>query len=136
MITNRIKDMGSTARELILSVVLAGALFQGAGMWFVKEKWYFTAGLWIGVLISVMMAVHMEYSIQNAVELPEEDAPGYFRKMYALRTGIVLVLFGCTVLLDLGNVVSLFLGLFALKIGAYLQPILHRLLVKIRKKGR
>ena len=136
MITDKIKGMGDTARELILSVVLTGALFQAAGMWFAKEKWYFTTGLWIGVLISVFMAAHMEHSIRNAVELSEEDAPGYFRRMYAIRTGIVLMLFGCTVLMELGNVVSLFFGLFSLKIGAYLQPVLHRLLVKIRKKGR
>lgn len=136
MIREKIRGLNDTARELTAGVLLSGLVMQAVGMWLTEDKLYFTAGLWTGVLLSAFMALHMNRSIQNAVSLSEEDAPGYYRKMYALRAGVVLLIFGCAVLLQFGNVISLFLGLFSLKIGAYLQPVLHKLLVKMRKKGR
>lgn len=136
MIREKIRTLNDTVRELTAGVFLTGMVIQAVGMWFVEDKLYFTAGLWIGVALAVFMALHMNRSIENAVMLSEEDAPAYCRKMYAVRTGVVLLIFGCAAFFRPGNVVALFLGLFSLKFGAYLQPVLHRLLVKMRKKGR
>lgn len=133
MITKKLKNMNETLSGMLMGIVLSGTVFQAAFVWFAENKLYFSAGLWIGVLISVFMAIHMNYSIQNAVELNEEDAPGYYRKLYAIRMGVVLAVFGAAVLLRLGSPAALFLGLFTLKIGAYLQPVLHKLFFKRRK---
>ena len=130
------KGLGETASELIAGMMLWGLLSQGVGMWFFADKGYYTAGLWIGVAISLVLTLHINHCIRRAVELSKEQAARYYQKMYTIRTGIFLVLFIGAMALRLGNAVALLLGLLSIKIGAYLQPILHRLRVKLRKKGR
>lgn len=132
----RIKSMSSVLKELILGILLCGLIFQISLVWLADSKLLYTTGLWIGVGISAFMAIHMNHSIENALDMPEEDAAGYSRKMYALRTAVVLVLFGAACYFRLGNVVAIFLGLFTLKFGAYLQPILHKMMQKVKEKGR
>lgn len=130
------RGLGETAGELMAGIALWGLLSQAVGMWFFADKGYYTAGLWIGIAISLVLTLHMNHCIRRAVELPKEQAARYYQKMYTIRTGMFLVLFIGAMALRLGNGVALLLGLLSVKIGAYLQPILHKLRVKLRKKGR
>lgn len=130
------RGLGETAGELMAGIALWGLLSQAVGMWFFADKGYYTAGLWIGIAISLVLTLHMNHCIRRAVELPQEQAARYYQKMYTIRTGLFLVLFIGAMALRLGNGAALLLGLLSVKIGAYLQPILHRLRVKLRKKGR
>ncbi len=82
------------------------------------------------------MAVHMNYSIEQSLEMQEEDAQGYMRKMVVLRMGVMILAMAAICFLHLGSVAALFLGVLSLKFGAYLQPVLHRLNQKLCKKGR
>lgn len=131
------KDKGSneTAAELIVGIGICGIVFQASGMWFFADKLYFTVGLWIGVLICVALALHMNYSIRAALEMPKEHAAAYYRRMYSIRTVIFIVLFIGTIALGIGSAAALFLGLLSMKFGAYLQPVLHRLRKKRKRKG-
>ena len=52
-----------------------------------------------------------------------------------MRYAVVVVVFSITMYFDLGNLVTLFLGVMGLKISAYLQPFLHKVLNKVTRKG-
>ncbi len=136
MIRDFIGRMETTAKELMMGVLIFGAAIWLVCIWFVPDKGSFTRGLLIGVAGSLLLALHMSYSIEQSLERPEKNARGYMQRMSFLRMGMVLILFGITYLLQAGSVIAIFAGLFTLKFGAYFQPVLHRLLRKVRhKKG-
>lgn len=132
-----IKRINLVSKELIIGILICGVVFQLAFMWLSDSKLLFTSGLWIGITISVCVAFHMNWSIENALEMDEKSAVSHMRKTFLLRIIVIAGLFFGTYLLNLGDVVAVFLGLFGLKIGAYLQPLLHRVFQKINsnKKG-
>lgn len=85
-------------------------------------------GFLSGGALGSFMAVHMAYSINTAVDLGEQGALNHTRKMYVIRTVIVLA---CAVLLYYTgrvNILAVFAGLFGLKPAAYLQPVFYRLM--------
>jgi hypothetical protein len=128
-------EINETLRELILGILIFGFLFWILPIWFVEEKGSYTLGLLIGVAGAVFQALHMNYSIGRSLELLEKDATGYMQKMAAIRMGATVLLFGLVCLLGLGYPLATFAGLFSLKLGAYFQPILHRLMEKKERKG-
>lgn len=136
MIRDSIKNMETTLKELLLGILIFGAAIWLVLIWFVSDKGGFTLGLAIGMALSAVLAIHMNYSIGQSLELAEKDAQSYMQKMSVLRMGMVLILFGAAYLLRLGNPLAIFAGLFTLKFGAYFQPLLHRLIHKKEVEGR
>lgn len=130
MIRDSIRRMGTTIKELILGILLFGAVIWLILIWFVSDKGSFTLGLLLGTALSAGLALHMNYSIGQSLELAEKDAQSYMQRMAVLRMGMVLILFGAAYLLRIGNPIGIFAGLFTLKFGAYFQPLLHRLIHK------
>ena len=52
-----------------------------------------------------------------------------------LRYAAVVAVFMVTLYFGLGNLVTLFIGVMGLKISAYLQPALHKMMRKVTGKG-
>ena len=127
-------DSRQTLMELILGTVLWGIVICLVGIWFASDRvvWLFSMGA--GVSGAVAMAAHMYRSIEYAMEMPGDSAGKYLRKQSLLRMGGAMVLALGAYYLK-GNVVAIFLGLLASKPGAYVQPLLHRVLGNL-KKGR
>ena len=121
------KRMSPVLKELIAGILICGILFQFGFMWLAEDKLGYSTGLWIGVVCSVLKAVHMEHSIRNALERNEKGAANYTRMMYGLRMVLSVLLIGVTWYFQLGNIVALFLGMMTLKAGAFLQMPIHRL---------
>ncbi|MDY4515716.1 MAG: ATP synthase subunit I [Lachnospiraceae bacterium] len=132
MIKDFLRRMNRTAKELICGILIFGAVIWLIFIWLASDKWSFTLGLALGVAAAMLLAVHMNYSIEQSLELTEKDAAGYMRRMVLLRTGMVVLLFAVVCLLRFGNPLAVFAGLFTLKLGAYFQPVLHRLIEKKR----
>ena len=134
MIKSWINNLNMTIKTMLIGILGFGLLFQIVFVWLASDKLAFTAGLWIGVGISVFMALHMNMSVENAIERDGEAAAGYMRRMYVIRTVLVIALFFAVYFLRLGNVAAVFMGLFTLKFGAYLSTPLRRYIEK-RKTG-
>lgn len=109
---------------LLVMVLLVQECING---WELKHTRVLLGFLFGGALGS-FMAVHMAHSINTAVDLGEQGALNHTRKMYVIRTAVVLA---CAVLLYYTgwvNILAVFAGLFGLKPAAYFQPVLHRCL--------
>lgn len=122
----KMKRMSAVLKELILGILICGVFFQFTLIWLAHDKIQYTTGLWIGIVCSVLKAIHIEYSIRNALDRNEKGARNYARMMYGLRMVLSMILIGATWYFKLGNILALFLGMFALKIGAFLQIPIHR----------
>ena len=134
MIRNWINNMNMTIKTMLIGILSFGVFFQAVFVWLASDKLSFTTGLWIGVGISVFMALHMNMSVENAVERDGEAASGYMRRMYVIRTVLVIALFFAVYFLKLGNVAAVFLGLFSLKLGTYLSVPLKKYIEKRKEK--
>lgn len=113
---------------LVLGIIIYGVLLQVIGMWLVDDRLRYTTGLWIGIGCALFMAVHMAMSIEDAVSIGTED--GAKKKTIAsamTRYLVVLVVLVATFYFHLGMILPAFMGVFGLKISAYLQPLFYRL---------
>ncbi len=117
---------------LIVGIVLYGVIVQFAGVWFVKDVWAYSIGLWYGIAIAIGMAIHMAIVIYDAVTFDgEHHAKTRVAAKSVLRYVVVAILFGILVVFHLGNLFTAFIGIMSLKISAYLWPLLTKAVNKI-----
>ena len=116
---------------LLAGIVIFGLLVQLTGVWFVEDKIGYSIGLWYGVAIGIGMAINLATVIYDAVTF---DGEGNANKRVAaksmLRYIVVAILFGILGYFEFGNSFTAFLGVMGLKISAYMQPLLNKLVNK------
>lgn len=115
-----------TLLELMTGNLLFGLLCQIVIIVIGKRIGYYSLGLWIGTLAACGLAAHMNHTIAKAL-LSGEDAPKVNKQGSLLRYAMVLILLGILMCFDFANPLTAFLGIMGLKIGAYMQPLVHRI---------
>ncbi len=120
---------------LLFGILLYGAIIQLTGVWFVQDKLRYSSGLWIGIATAMALAYHIARVIAETVDFPDaEKARARIIAKGILRYAGVVAVFTVTMYYDLGNLVTLFLGVMGLKISAYSQPALNKVMRKITQK--
>lgn len=131
-----LRRVNSALPGLILGIVLFGIVVQFTGVWFVEDKLRYSSGLWIGIALASGMAIHMAVVLNDAADLAAENAA---RRKVAFQSTFrylaVVIVFFLTACLRLGNLVTLFIGVMGLKVGAYLQPLTHKAVLKLTGRG-
>ncbi|MGN0347302.1 MAG: hypothetical protein ACI4DU_08450 [Lachnospiraceae bacterium] len=120
-----------TLLELMTGNLIFGLLCQIVIILIGKKVGYYSLGLWIGSIAACGLAVHMNHTIAKAILSGEEDAPKVNKQGSLLRYAMVLILLGVLMCFDFANPLTAFLGIMGLKIGAYMQPLVHRITKKI-----
>ena len=118
---------------LLAGIVLYGVVIQFTGMWFVDDKQQYTIGLWIGILLAMGMAVNMAVVILDAVDVMASTGTAVRTGFWSvLRSVVVIGAFVGVWYFEVGNLLVMFLGVMGLKVSAYLQPLLHRFILRLR----
>lgn len=118
-----------TLKEMILGIIFWGVVLGVLAGWFLSSETPFFLSLAAGVFMAAGMAVHMYVVIEQALDMPAQDAAKSMRRGSALRMAAVILLVLAVWRLH-GSVPGVFFGIFTLKLGAYTQPLIH----KIRRK--
>ena len=113
-------------KSLISGILLCGILFQSL-CGFLMQRSFFHWGCG-----SEFRDRHIRYSLEDALDMSEGDAPKHMYRMYGIRMAVVLVVFFITAYFEIGSMIGVLLGVMTLKVGAYMQPLLQ----KIKKKRR
>lgn len=122
--------------ELLLGILLYGIVIQVTGVWFAQDRLRYSSGLWIGIVTAMAMAYHIARIIAETIDcMDAHKARVQITAKGIMRYAVVVVVFSITMYFDLGNLVTLFIGVMGLKISAYLQPFLHKVLNKVTRKG-
>lgn len=129
MIFDLIKK-NKTLQELTIGIALFGIICEILLLVFTQRKLYYSIGLLIGVIISELCAIHMAWGIEIAVMLDEKGSIAYTRKYTVIRYVIMCVALVVVGVIDFGSPVTLILGYMSLKMGAYLNPFIHKILNK------
>ena len=121
------KNMNETLKDLIIGIVLSMIVVCIIGALVSNNKVAFILGDILGSIIAILLSIHLNATIARALDMNEEGAAKYTKKMSILR----LIIMGCAVVvaLTLPEVFNL-IGILGLKISAYLQPLTNRFITK------
>ena len=128
-----IKKISETLKELLIGILFYGILVEVIGICFIKDKMYFTIGLWFGIILACAAAVHMWWGLDKAMDMGN-GASKYALSQNLIRYGVIVVAFGALCVVDLGNPIAAFAGIMGLKAGAYLQPFTHKIIIKFQRR--
>ena len=117
--------------ELLSGIIPLGVLIQIIMAIAFEDYLYNAVGLWTGIGIACFVAIHLKRSIEDSLDMWEEDAVKHARTAYATRTAITLAVIGIVIYFKIGNPFTVVLGIFPLKLSAYLQPLIHKIFLKI-----
>lgn len=117
---------------LVIGIVLYGIVIQLAGVWFIDDKIRYSIGLWYGIAIAVGMAINLAMVIYDSVTLGGgKNANRRIIIKSVLRYVVVVILFFILGYFNFGNLFAALVGVLGLKISAYLQPVLMRVVNKL-----
>lgn len=131
------KEAKETFYDLIVGIVIYTILACIIETIIVNNNLTFVLGTIYGAIISGFLAYHMFRSLNKTLDFDPSGAEKYARKMSALRMGIMTITIGVALFLStIFNIIGVIIGMMALKLAAYLQPIIHCYTTKIYNKGR
>lgn len=131
------KRLSTIVRELIFGIILFGIIVEILILALLSDKIFYSVGLLIGIISAILMTLHMNTSMEEALEMEEAGADKHIKKTYAIRTIAVLAAMYIVYISRIGSVVSMFIGIMGLKVAAYIQPITNKYFTqKIIGKGR
>ena len=119
-----------TLLEMMCGIVLFELDCFLCGIWFVPQKGSCALGLLLGTVTALGMAYHMSWTFDRYLGLPQKVAT---RKVMLHAIGrylVVAAILFVVLFTGVANPLTAFLGIMGLKIGAYLQPLIHRFTVK------
>ena len=125
------KRINNVLKEMLLVIVVFGVLFQVIGVFVVGDLLTYAIGLWIGIILSGGMAIHMYWALETGMEMGEH-AKAHVQKHSVIRYAVVVIVFFVLAFLRKNAIVPCFLGLMTLKVSAYLQPYTHKLILKVQ----
>ena len=127
-IIDRIKELN----EVLPEVFLVDLLYLLAGelvIWFlVPNKQMCAVGFLMGVVYSIFSSVRIRKIVYGHANESKTLLIGYF-----IRLAVMLVLFTVLYLFHIGDLLCALIGMFSMKVSAYLQPFTNKIL---SKKGR
>ena len=120
--TNR----SDTLIELMCGILVYGAVGQLVILCFLHDKIWLSIGWWIGVLCAVLGAYHMWWGLNRALDFGEKDAVKLITSYNLLRYAVIVIIMGIVMVTEIGNPLAAVFGVFGLKAGAYMQPLIHK----------
>ena len=133
VIKARIKN-NETLLEMWVGTLLFGVLCQMTIVWFLTDKTGYSLGLWLGILAALITTLHLSVSLDKALDLGEGGAKKHMVIQNLVRYFVLIIFLVLLMITDFANPLAAFLGLMGVKVGAYLQPLIHKLVGKIRNK--
>jgi hypothetical protein len=125
------KKIDSTLFELCLGIVLYGVVFEIVLLFFSRALPY-SLGLWIGVVLAVIASVHMWWSIDRSMEKAKKEAARSVSVNSLIRYFVLVIVIAVLAYTDFANPILAFFGYMGLKISAYLNPLVHKLRMKVQ----
>ncbi len=115
-----------TLFEIIVGILFFALVVQVAGFFLSKDLIDYAIGLWIGAATAIALAFHMAHTIEKEIECADGKSANH-TKYVIIRFVAVVVLVIILFWLKIGNPFTCFAGVMGLKIGAYLQPLTHKI---------
>ncbi len=127
-------NKNQTLLELLVGIVALTIIVQIIHLITGSDLLYNSIGLWAGAMVACFWAIHLSRTLEDSLDLGEELAKKRAVKGYITRMVISLIILGVVIYFQLGNLVDVIVGVFFLKISAYIHPVTHKLFLKLKNK--
>ena len=121
-----------TLKEMLCGMLLYGVVGQLVILLFIRGAGV-SLGWWIGVLTAIGCGCQMWWGLDRALDLSESEASKKMMAYSMFRYMAVVVIMAVVMVTEIANPLAAVFGVFALKAGAYLQPLVHKLFSKKRR---
>lgn len=117
---------------LIGIVIISGLhfVFGVAEKIFGDKYIYIIIGFLIGILMSIILVILMARTVENMLSIGDNGAVKEGVIGALIRAAIVIAVIVLLLVTHVGNVISMLIGLFGLKLSAYIQPIADKYIKK------
>lgn len=123
----KIVRINRTLFELEVGILIFGAACQLVGVFLPIDRESYSIGLWMGILIAMVSAFHMWWSLDRALDLEERHAVKNMSTHNILRYFLIAVVFILIAISKIANPLSAFLGIMGLKVSAYMHFITKKI---------
>lgn len=110
----------------LLGITVYAIVVELFGVFFSGDPLSYTLGLVIGVIAAILIFMHMAWTLNKALDYPEDGATKYVRKNTLLRLLAMTIVMVPGLIFPEIRFLSLVLGLLGLKIGALIAPFFLR----------
>lgn len=124
----------STLKELLIGIGLVGIVSQILCLIFFDRHLYHAIGLWTGIGISFVITLHMQRSIEDGLDIAGDAGVKHMKSAYLIRTALSVIVMAAVMYYGWGNPLTILLGIMALKMAVYLQPVTHKVLQKQKER--
>lgn len=104
-----------------------GVVMQVVILLVTRRRLYYSLGAWVGVLLALVCSGMLLHAVEGALDRGEKGAAGYAIRSYVLRLALVAAVLAVLAVTGVGSVVTAFIGVFSIKISAYLQGFVQKL---------
>lgn len=122
---NYLKTQNEALIDLLLGILIIGAVVILAGLLLFPGRWQFVLGALLGTASSVGRAIHMSVTLERQMDMGGKAA-GYAARNYAIRYFSVIVVLLLSVKLGHWGIAGAFIGLLLMKPAALLAPKVHK----------
>ena len=126
------KKIDPTLLDLCLGILLYGIVFQAVLLFFSRKAAY-SLGLWIGVVLAIVGAVHMWWSLDRGMDQAAKQAARTIGANNLIRYFVLVVIMFVLIYTDFANPIFMFCGYMGMKISAYLNPWMSKIRTKVFK---
>ena len=116
---NQVKE---TLTGLLIGMGVYSVIVEIIGIIFSEDILSYTLGLLVGVVVAVILIIHMTRTLDDALDLPQDDATRYMRKKTVFRIVLMLAALLGAMLIPHVNFFTVLLGLLGMKVGALMAP--------------
>lgn len=127
---NQFKQQSSVLLEMILIDILYLIIGETVILIFITNKEFCAIGFFIGVIISIFNTILMKLTINKLLHRLGKTAIIWPILAYSIRMIIMATIFVGMYIYGIGDILAGLIGMFALKVSAYLQPLSHKVLKK------
>ncbi|MCI9065465.1 MAG: hypothetical protein HFI53_06290 [Lachnospiraceae bacterium] len=120
------RKIDPTLLELCMGIAAYGIIFEIVLLFFSRNPVY-SAGLWIGIILALAGAVHMWWSLNRGLDLPQKAAVKSMSTQNIIRYVTIAAVLAVLMCTDFANPIFAFCGYMGMKVSAYLNPLIHRL---------
>ncbi len=135
MIKKIMNKSNETLNYILIGILLFNIVIGIIGSIAFKEHLQYAIGIIIGGVTAVIYMIHLNYSIERALDMSSSNASKFTNKMHFIRVGIVIIALVISFYFGKTSFFGSLVGIMSFKVAIYMRPLTIYIL-KILNKGR
>lgn len=125
---NYLRRLNPALPMLTATILVYGLFVELVGVWWVEDKLRYTSGLLIGIGLALFLSIHISMTIWGMMDVQNKKGQAMIAVKAVFRYFVVVAVSMTMGYFRLGNIFTWFAGVMGLKVAAFLQPLIHKVI--------